>query len=118
MSNIERTNAHIPVLAAVDLTGKEGYAINVDGTLNDGSVAPFGVITDGAAIGSSASVAVTAGGFAGTVLLKLSAPAVAGVKVGADATGAYAPSADIHTAQVLVAGVTGELVEGVIFHAA
>lgn len=115
MSHPNRQNALIPVVAAVDLTDKEGFGINSDGTLNDGTTPPFGVITDGAVQGECASVAVCSGGFAGTVCLKLGAPATAGEDVGTDANGAFDPAAATLSAQVLEDGDTDEIVEAVIF---
>lgn len=112
---ITRSNAVIPITPAADLTGKEGYFITAAGALAGANVAAHGVITEGAPVSGKASVAICAGGYAGTVSIKLGANATAGAFVGSNAAGEAIPTATTKCAQILEAGTTGELVEGVIF---
>lgn len=118
---ITRANAIIPIANTADLSGKEGHFVDKDGNLA-GETAPFGVVTEGyAAIGerngNHSSVAVCAGGVAGTVAVKLAADASRGDFVGSDANSKADPAAAIKCAQLLEDGKAEELVEAVLFKA-
>lgn len=114
-----RVNAIIPIANTVDLTGKEGYFVDKDGNLA-GATAPFGCVTEGypaqtAQDGNCSSVAVCAGGVAGTVAVKLAADALRGDLVGSDANSKADPAAALKCAQLLEDGKADELVEAVLF---
>jgi hypothetical protein len=72
------TYGTIELTAAADQTGKEGYFVEIDANqaasvCNNLFDFPFGVILTGAAEGGASLVAICAGGFAGTVRVKLNA---------------------------------------------
>ena len=125
MSKLTRENAILPIAAAVNLTGQEGSLVFWDGTdlvlTTDPAEDVFGVVIVGAPAGEPSSIAISAGGLAGTVKVKLSeavtavgtylmAGATAGTAI--PATGS-APSKAC--AMALETGVGDELVEAVIF---
>jgi hypothetical protein len=123
MSKLTRTNAILPFTPAVDLTGKEGYAVSVNaqGKVDlhaDDTVEPFGVIIHGTNTHEKTSVALFSGGLAGTVKLKLDDPVnQVGAFLRFTDDGVFSPDS-IYTvvcAQVLETGVTGEHVEAVLF---
>ena len=129
---LARTNALIPLLPydSADYLGKEGYAAAVEPS--DGTVIlcgdatgdpPFGVIVHGAKAPDKATVAVAAGGLAGTVRVKLlQAVPAAGTLLklvdGSLGTG-FGPDtgsgARIVMAQALEPGAVDELIEAVLF---
>lgn len=123
---IARENALIALTPAADQTGKEGYAVELStgqaSVCNATTDLPFGVITDGAATTGKSSVAVCAGGFAGTVRIKLGAtPGTVNagtlLQLNADGTAnADAGSGSrVVFAQALESGAADELVEAVLF---
>lgn len=124
---LARTNALIPLPTdpAEPIVGKEGYAAGlIDGVAyvhDDPAGSPFGVIVE--AGDKQATLAVCAGGLAGTVRVKLGA---AVTSVGRDlalvstAQGcAFGPApgtgARVILAQSLETGAIGELIEAVLF---
>jgi hypothetical protein len=127
MNSIARENAVLTLTPAADQTNKEGYLVDVDAsgnaTLIDATAdLPFGVILEGAPVTGKSSVALAAGGFRGTVRVKLGA-APGTVKAGtllqtnndgtvrADAgTGAR-----VLVGQALEAGAANELIEAVLY---
>lgn len=129
---LARTNALIPLTpnASADYSDKAGYPVLIE--VSDGTAIlsgdatgdpPFGVIVEGAKAPEKVTVAVAAGGLAGTVRVKLNqavtvpgtllklVDAAAGVAFGPD-TGA---GARIVMAQALETGAIGELIEAVLF---
>ena len=129
---LSRTNALIPLqpdAGEATLVGKEGYAMSVlpGGTLcvhGDAiSGTPFGVLVHAVPYPEKATVAVAAGGLAGTVRVKLFQ---AVTEVGSylklvDSAGGCAFGPDPSTgerivmAQALETGAIGELIEAVLF---
>ena len=82
IANQPRTNAILPFPHVADFTGKEGYFV----TINAGAVSlyatadslsPFGVITSGSTANTESSIAISAGGVAGTVTLLVKTGAAA-----------------------------------------
>lgn len=123
MSKLTRENAILPFTPAVDLTGKEGYAVSVNAQgevalHDDDTVEPFGVIIHGTNTDEKSSIALFAGGLAGTVKLKLDdALTQVGALLHVTDDGVFSPD-NIYTiacAQALETGVTGELIEAVLF---
>lgn len=124
MSKLTRENAILPFTPAADLTGKEGYAVSVD---DDGTIylydnqneAPFGIIIHGTNPSEKTSVAVMAGGLAGTVKVKLSAAVTnIGTNLFAMDDAIFNPTAGTSAflcAQALETGVAGELIEALLF---
>lgn len=131
--SIVRDNAILPFPAGQDLTGQEGRPVIVDpGTpgfpvwlIDDPteSYVPIGVIVKGCKAGETASIAIAAGGLAGTVRLKLAAPVTsAGTHLKLATLGsscAFAPDngsgARTVMAQALEAGLAEEKIEAVLF---
>jgi len=121
---ITRENAVLAFPSAVDLTGKEGYAVklNSSGQLelcSSASDIPFAIVTIGMPIGAQNSVAVCAGGYAGTVSIKLSAtPGTVNagtlLALNANATSSAGTTGVLY-AQAVEAGQADELIEAVIF---
>jgi hypothetical protein len=127
MNTIARENGIVALTPAADQTGKEGYLVDVDSnekaTLIDATTdLPFGVILEGAATTSKSSIATAAGGFKGTVRLKLDATPGT-VKTGTllQTTGTGTVKADagsgsrVLIAQALESGAANELIEAVLF---
>jgi hypothetical protein len=122
-TSLARTNAILPFEAAADLTGHVGRFV----VLNAGKVAlvssatqrPFGVLlTDGKA-GESVTVAVGAGGLAGTIRVKLSSTVAApGLDLQLTADGRTQTDAGsgarVIVAQSLESGAINELIEAVL----
>lgn len=126
IANQPRTNAILPFPHVADFTGKEGYFV----TINAGAVSlyatadglsPFGAITSGSTANTESSIAISAGGVAGTVTLL--------VKTGAAAivAGDYLQVADGGTiekdagtgtrtlvAVALEAGTAGDIIESAL----
>lgn len=127
MNYIGHENAIITLVAGADQTNKEGYLVDVDinekaNLIDAAADIPFGAIVEGGGAGGRTSIAVSAGGFRGTVRLRLSA-APGTVRAGtllqtsndgtvkADAgTGAR-----VVAAQALESGQANELIEAVLF---
>jgi hypothetical protein len=123
-TSLARTNAILHFEAAADLTGHVGRFV----VLTAGKVAlvssaaqrPFGVLlTDGKA-GESVTVAVGAGGLAGTLRVKLAAVvANPGTDLQLNANGGVQSDAGtgarVIVAQSLESGAINELIEAVLF---
>ncbi len=120
---LTRENAILPFTPAADLTGKEGYAVSLDA---EGKLllhaaedaAPFGIIIHGTDTSEKTSVALLAGGLAGTVKLKLNdAVSTVGPLLRVTESGTFTPDSgyNIACAQALETGVAGELIEAVLF---
>jgi hypothetical protein len=128
---LARTNALIPMptSSATDTYGKEGYPVdaNSDGTVDLCADAtgnpPFGVIVLGAEHPGKVTVAVAAGGLAGTVRVKLlqavMAPGALLKLVDSAGVIAFGPDtgtgARVVMAQALETGAANELIEAVLF---
>lgn len=125
-----RTNAILPLPTAADapLAGREGYAVAlVDGKVyihgDAGDAGVFGVLLEAVPFPEKASVAVAAGGLAGTVRVKLAqavaAPGTLLKLVDTAAGSAFGPDtgagARVLMAQALETGAIGELIEAVLF---
>lgn len=127
MNNIARDNAIIALVPAADLTGKEGYFIDVDATekatlIDAVTDLPLGVILEGSTTSGRSSVAVLSGGFRGTVRLKLDATpgtVKTGTWLQTTATGTVKADAGsgsrVLVAQALESGSANELIEAVLF---
>ena len=125
MSKLTRENAILPIASSVDLTGKEGCLVVFDaGNLilaTDPSESVFGVIQVGAKAGIPSSIAVCAGGLAGTVKIKLADPVTAVgtlLMAGGETGEAYPASGTAPNkvfAQALETGVADEQIEAVLF---
>jgi len=126
---LARTNAIIPLPTSADypLAGKEGYAVAlIDGYASiqdDAAGTPFGVLLEAGDVPGKASVAVLAGGLAGTVRVKL-VQAVEAIGTDLQLVGSaggcgFGPDAGagerVVTAQALETGAIGELIEAVLF---
>ncbi len=123
-TSLARTNSILPFEAATDLTGHVGRFV----VLTAGKVAlvssaaqkPFGVLlTDGKA-GDRVTVAVGAGGLAGVIRVKLSAPVGwPGTDLQLVTDGRVQPDANtgarVIVAQSLESGAVDELIEAVLF---
>lgn len=128
---LARSNAVIPMPTSpeTDTFGMEGFPVdaNSDGTVDlcadAGGNPPFGVIILGAKHPGQVSIAVAAGGLAGTVRVKLllpvTAPGILLKLVDVAAQVAFGPDtgtgARVVMAQALEAGAAGELIEAVLF---
>lgn len=121
---IARTNAVVALTPAADHTGKEGYFVELTAgeasIVNSAADVPFGVITEGYNPDKgNDSIAVSAGGFAGTVKVKLSGAVTKGdfLTVAADGTVVTddGAGARVQVAQALEDGAADELIEAVIF---
>jgi hypothetical protein len=123
---IARTNAMQSFVAASDQRGKEGFFVDAAGVIMAViNAAPYGVILEGGNTGETTTVALCAGGFAGTVKVKLSASpgsVVRGSNLELDAAGttkiATATATRVLVAQAVEAGVANELIEAVLFRPA
>jgi hypothetical protein len=121
IANQPRTNGILPFLSTADLSSKNGYAVVIDPAnagqvivQTNGADSTFGVITQGAIITGANSVAISYGGVAGTVLVKLASAAVVGNLLSADATGAFDTTSQVISAMAVEAGSTGDLIEAVL----
>lgn len=123
---LTRDNALIPMTPNEDQTGKEGYAVKVDGTTANKAVlvtgitnTPFGIIVDGDTTSGKSTVAV-AGSFSGTVWAKLSAsPGTvnAGTKLEITANGTLKASGTSTARNIAVAlesGSANEMIEAAV----
>lgn len=125
---LARTNALIPIPTdpAEPIVGKEGYAATIiDGVVyvqDDPVSAPFGVIVEAGP--SQATIAISAGGLAGTVRVKLAAAVTTvgrSLSLVSTAQGcAFGPTpgtgARVIVAQAMETGAIGELIEAVLFN--
>ena len=98
-----------------DMTGLEGHFVDANGALTALDAPPFGVITEVLPNGGDISVAVCAGGFSGTVTVKLAENLQRGALVGSSENGQSSALSTILAAQLLEDGQEGELCEAVIF---
>ena len=114
---IKRSNALVSITPPADMTGREGHFVDEDGAIAALDSTPFGVITEVLPNGGDISVAVCAGGFAGTVTVKLASNLQKGSTVGSDDNGQATDLSTVSTAQLLEDGQAGELCEAVIFRA-
>lgn len=122
---IARQNAVLSIPAAADHTGLEGYFVEIASgeaaVCNAATDLPIGVILAGSA--TEDSVAIAAGGLAGTVKVKVTATApgtiVAGTILTLKADGTVQADAGsgarVQVAQALETGAASELIEAVIF---
>jgi hypothetical protein len=123
-TSLARTSAILPFEAAADLTGHVGrFVVLTAGKValvNSAAQRPFGVLlTDGKA-GEPVSVAVGAGGLAGTIRVKLAAVvANPGTDLQLNANGGVQTDAGtgarVIVAQSLESGAINELIEAVLF---
>tara|TARA_R110000787_G_scaffold41254_1_gene102058 strand:- start:14037 stop:14441 length:405 start_codon:yes stop_codon:yes gene_type:complete len=82
IANQPRTNAILPFPNTTDLSGKEGYFVTINAGVvklyaTADSLSPFGAITSGSGANTESSIAISAGGLAGTVTLEITAAAAA-----------------------------------------
>jgi len=120
---LTRENAILPFLPYTDFRGKEGYAVKPNGSkvelIDENDETPIGVIVHGTNTGEKSSIAIASGGLAGTVKVKLGAAVTTvGQDLEINSGGNFIPASgagSIVCAQALETGVTGELVEAVLF---
>jgi len=122
MSKLTRENAILPIEAAVDLTDKEGSLVVWDGTdlilASDPLEDVFGVVLVGDAAGEPSSIAIAAGGLAGTVKIRLEGAitAVGTLLMGSATGGAVEATSPNKTfAMALETGVADEHIEAILF---
>lgn len=121
---LARTLAILPFLAASDLTSKSGHFVTVSAA---GEVdvpaaatdAPFGLALTEAPAGEPVSVALSRGGLAGTVRVKLAGPvpaigALLALQAGGRVIADPGTGARVLVAQAVETGVTDELIEAVL----
>ncbi len=124
MSKLTRENAILPFTPAVDLTGNEGYVVQIesDGTispfLSSSGKQPFGLIVHGTNVDEKTSVVPLSGGLAGTVKVKIAstidnAGLLLGVRSGGDLIISTHASALFICAQALETGVAGEMIKAI-----
>ncbi|MGF1451461.1 MAG: hypothetical protein ACFB21_05245 [Opitutales bacterium] len=123
--HLARTNAILPFFPASDLRGAEGRFATVDQTdgllyISGLTERLAGVITFGGNVGEPCSVAMSAGGLAGTVKVKLAAPVTAvGQYLQLNEDGSVSPDSGSGTrilvAQAVETGVADELIEAILF---
>jgi hypothetical protein len=123
---IARENALIPVTPAADHTGLEGYFVNnSSGTAavcSSTSDVPLGVITEGQDTDGKDSIALSRGGFKGTVKIKIGSgsgdvSAFDLLQLNNDGTVNVDAGTGSRTlvAQAVESGVAGDLIEAIIF---
>ena len=122
---IARDNAILALTPAADHTGKEGYFVELTGgeaaIVNAATDVPHGVILEGFPVAGAAkdSIAISAGGFSGTVKVKLSGAVSNGdlLELAADGTvvADSGAGARVLVAQALEDGADEELIEAVLF---
>jgi hypothetical protein len=121
---LARSLAILPFLAASDLTGKSGHFVTVSAA---GAVdlpkantdLPFGLALTDAPAGEPVSIALSRGGLAGTVRVKLAGPvssvgAFLSLQPGGRVIAAPPSGARVLVAQALETGVTDELIEAIL----
>ncbi len=121
---LARTLAILPFLAASDLTGKSGHFVTVSATgavdlPANATQAPFGLALTDAPAGEPVSVALSRGGLAGTVRVKLAGPvpaigALLALQAGGRVIADPGTGARVLVAQAVETGVTDELIEAVL----
>jgi hypothetical protein len=119
-----RTLAILPFLAASDLTGKSGHFVTVSaaGAVDlptTATQAPFGLALTDAPVGEPVSVALSRGGLAGTVRVKLAGPvpivgALLALQAGGRVIADPGAGARVLVAQAVETGVADELIEAVL----
>lgn len=128
---IVRENAILPFTAETDLTGLEGRPITFGGggggplvqvAEDAAGTLPIGVLLKGGKAGETVTVALAAGGLAGTVRVKLSQPVTTGqyLKLIDHISGCFFGPAGLSgerivMAQALEDGVADEKIEAVLF---
>lgn len=124
-SHLARLTAIIPLVAAADQTGKEGYFVEIASNTqasvcNSATDAAYGVILEGAESGKKSSIGVL-GGISGTVRVKVgTAITNLGAMLALKSDGTVQPDAGTG-ARVLVGrpcelGAVDELIEAVVFN--
>ena len=124
-TSLARTNAILSFEAAADLTGMVGRFVVFNGTTNkvvllsSATVKPLGLLLTDGKLGERVTVAIGAGGLAGTVRVKLSAAVTApGNYLQTTADGrvitAAASGARTVVAMNLESGAVDELIEAVL----
>ena len=124
-TSLARTNAILSIPADADLSGQIGRFVVSSGSakvilVSSAAALPFGVLLTDGKIGDRVTVAVSSGGLAGTIRVKLAA-AVAGpgLDLQLTADGRVQPAAVIGArvlvAQSLESGAIDELIEAVLF---
>ena len=120
---LARSNAIISILSDEDLTGKEGHFVRMSSNtaiaLIDHEMSPpFGLLLTAGKVHERVTVAISAGGLAGTVLVKLAGTVFLGRRLQLTADGrvmAYDSEFPRMVVGVsLGGGVTGELIEAVL----
>lgn len=123
---ITRENAVLAFTPAADQSANEGYFVELSGgevaVCNAATDVPFGVILHGDDTNGKSSIAVSAGGFAGTVNVKITDTSpgtiVAGTMLCLKADGTVqadsGSGARVQVAQALEAGAAEELIEAVL----
>jgi len=120
--SIVRANAIIALTPAVDHSAKEGYFVIITNDLpvvsGSASDVPFGILIDGEAAGGVDSIGVC-GSNLPTVRVKLSGPVDLGDTLQLHDDGSVVVDAGsgarVVVGQALEAGVSGDLIEAVIF---
>lgn len=127
MNYIGRENAIITLAAGADHTNKEGYLVDVDANekanlIDAAADIPFGAILEGGAVNGRSSIVVAAGGFKGTVRLKLGASpgtVKTGTLLQTNTDGTVKADAGsgtrVVTGQALESGQANELIEAILF---
>lgn len=120
---LARSNAIISILSDEDLTGKEGHFVRMSSNtaiaLIDHEMSPpFGLLLTAGNVHERVTVAISAGGLAGTVLVKLAGTALLGRRLQLTADGRVMTYDSEFPRMVvgvaLEGGVTGELIEAVL----
>lgn len=121
---LARPNAIISILSDEDLSGQEGCLVRMSsntavGLVDSAAAIPFGLLLTAGKTGERVSVAIAAGGLAGTVRVKLAGTVYIGSQLQLTADGRAI--ADLgENSRVLIGialepGVTNELIEAVLF---
>jgi hypothetical protein len=110
-----RVNAVMPLQSIVDHSANDGLFVSTSGSLA-GAAAPFGIILEGSPVGLPNSIAICAGGYAGTVKVRVGGAIARGSLCGSNALSQADPSAVIKCCQLLEdSNAAGGLVEAVLF---
>ena len=121
-TTIVRPNAVLSLTAEADLSTKGGCFVGISDTA--GAIAyvspnAFGVLLTEGVIGDKVSVAIGAGGLAGTVRVKLGGTVAAGALIAVNSSGLAITDAGtgarLIVGQAVEFGVSGELIEAVLF---
>lgn len=128
MNSLVKNRALLAFTPTADQTLKEGYAVKLDSVgsavllVSSTIDSPFGVIVEGSPTTGKSSVAVAAGGFSGTLRVKLDASpgtVQAGTLLQTTPTGTFKADTLVGNrmicAQAMEAGAANELIEAVLF---